>query len=90
MACPPRSATLALSCSRCAAPTRPTTEEVDSSYPATTKRRSASYLLVGVTAVILDALSFHALGRADPAARRQRELAWTLRANPHGDLPLRR
>ena len=41
-------------------------------HPATTKRRSASYLLVGVTAVILDALSFHALARADPAARRQR------------------
>ena len=58
-------------------------------HPAITKRRNASYLLVGVTVVILDALSFHALGRADPAARAS-ELAWTLRANPHGGLPLRR
>jgi hypothetical protein len=47
--------------------------------PATTRRRSASSLPVGVTAVILDALSFQALGRPDPAARRQRaglEPAW--------------
>jgi hypothetical protein len=56
--------------------------------PSQHKRRSASWLLVGVTAVILDALSFHALGRADPGARRQRA-GLELGANRHGDLLLR-